>query len=664
MIMRSLRCAPAFAALALVLAICACESSAKPRAGTIPVDIQRQISSNLHPALHNTVGEFCTLVDATPIPVEGYGLVGPLPNTGSGDMDPRIREMLINAFVRRGVGLATMQTRDISPEAILASNQVAAVEVRGIIPPLARKGTTFDLYINAVPGSQTTSLANGLLLFSDLKVRGFVFDGTESQTIAQGRGPVYIPSSLEQITKGSEARSVEEAARDLRNGRILGGGALGIDRPARLQLYTPSARYTRMIEYAINNRFQGRQKAATAENDSIITLNIPPEFADDPMQFVDRCRHLYLETIAPGFAETRARELIDALKTPGTPHRDLSLALQGLGASILNPYIRPQYLSPDPELRFWCARAGACMQDVEGMTILQEFIRDPGSPYRRPALLALIEASRGIDTARGTMALVELLRSNNTDERILAYHALLAIRSRAITTYSVGRKFLMDILPADSPPLIYILQGDSPRIAFIGRPIALNQGALFISKDTRLTISADEAAAAPVNAGETGNSVLLGSNMGAGGGGGGGGGTNERLPAIDAPAQPAKPKENVTLYWRSPFGDPPVLLRATTSLPAIVARATWVPDPRAEDYDAKAPFIGASYQRITEMLASMCADHTIDATFIAQKAPELIVSPTDLALSGRPEGSTQIKPPPTPPPGSTPEAGAPPPGGK
>ena len=48
--------------------------------------------------------------------------------------------------------------------------------------------------------------------------------------------------------------------------------------------------------------------------------------------------------------------------------------------------------------------------------------------------MALIEASQGRDTQRATLALFDMIRSFNTDDRILAYHALLAIHSRAVST--------------------------------------------------------------------------------------------------------------------------------------------------------------------------------------------------------------------------------------
>jgi flagellar basal body P-ring protein FlgI len=628
---------PRFALSALALglaAVAACQPASRGPLN-ITADVQSRMTANLHPALRGTVGEFAALVDSAPITVEGWGIVGGLPNTGSGDMDSRIHELMMNRLLTIGIGEFSTGTQNVSPEAILASQEISVVEVRGIIPPLARKGSTFDIYVNTLPGTGTTSLANGLLWPSDLKQRGLTFNGDDTATIATGRGPVFIPGPLEAESRMANGQPAGEVRKALLSGRVIAGGVCLADRDARLQLYAPDPMMTRLVERTINAHYpsgSGREKAAVANDENTVSLHIPPEFKDNPMDFVEACRHLYLMTDQPGFVESKAHELIEALKEPGTPHRDLGLALQGLGRSILPDYIQPYYTSRDSELRFWCARAGACLQDVQGLATLQEIVRDPASPQRRQALIAMIDASRGRDTERTTLALYDMIRSYNNDDRILAYHALLAIRSRAVLSYNVGRKFMVDIIPADSPPLIYVLEADSPRIAFIGRDISLAPGATFISKDKLLSVIGD----LPSDVPEAGPAPQL-------------------VPGL-TPIAAAKPKEkdSVTLYYRSPLGDKTAELRTVSSIPGLVARASWIPDPLAPDYDPKAPYIGASYQRITELLAGMCADKTIDANFIVEHVPDALINPTDLALSGRPEGSTRTTTAPAPAPAPTP----------
>jgi len=284
------------------------------------------------------------------------------------------------------------------------------------------------------------------------------------------------------------------------------------------------------------------------------------------------------------------------------------------------------------------------MQDINGMITIQDIIKERDNPYHLQAVTAMIEASRGHETDRATVTLDHLLESQNENDQILAYHALLSIGSRAIASYSAGRKFVIDLLPADCPPLIYVLESDSPRIAFIGRTVELPPGSVYMSEDKLLTVLADEVGAAPAIPAAT----------------------PVKLESSDKPGgATAKPKESVTLYWRSPMGDKTVTLRSQMELANIIARAAWVPDARPERaandprriHDQEDPFIGASYQRVTEMLASLCRDKTINARIVIQHVPDRVTNPTDIALSGRPDGPTLPK---VPAPGAQlPEVGSP-----
>ncbi|HEY4330772.1 MAG TPA: flagellar basal body P-ring protein FlgI [Phycisphaerae bacterium] len=647
---RKLRVLALAASIVTAAVIAACDSSDKNRKAPFVEDTQTRVSNMIHPALRGTVGEFCALVDSAPIRVEGYGVVAGLPNTGSAYMDSRIHDLLLNRFLTEGIGLYSTGTENVDPEAILSSKKSAAVEIRGMIPPLAHKGATFDLYINALPGSDAVSLSNGLLYTSDLKQIGLTLDGNDTRTLAMGRGPVFIPAPLEAAVDIASGQKPPETRNALRNGRVIAGGVCMEDRDARLQLYAADWMHSRMIERTINAHFQSHEKAATAENDLVVSLHIPAEFKDNPSDFVDQVRHLYLESSEPGFVEHKARELIDALKEPDAPVRSLGLALQGLGYSIQPDFLKPNYTSSNKQLQYWSARAGACMQDVDGMTTLEEIVQDPLNPFRRQALLGMVEASRGRDTERATVSLFNLIRSYNTDDRVLAYHALLSMRSRAVTSYSVGKKFMMDIVPADSPPLIYILESESPRIAFIGRPITLAQGATYLSKDKLLTVISD----IPSEKADAGDKPMITAASIAASG---------PAPGAKPATQPKEP-ETVTLSWISPTHDRPmVTLRTVATVPALVARATWIPEAPSDPSNEKnlPPYIGASYQRIGEMLAEMCADKSIQATIVIQRAPDMPTNPKDLALSGRPEGITETPPiPPMPTPGAnTPEAGAP-----
>jgi flagellar basal body P-ring protein FlgI len=606
----------------LAAAVVGCGMQQKTRSGGPGTDPRDAIRASTYPALHETIGEYAALANASPTVVEGIGMVADLPNTGSSDMPPNVRALLLDSLYKMGAGSYTRGTQNISPERILSTSQVAAVEIRGIIPPLARKGSTFDLVVSALPNTQTTSLANGLLWTSELTLAG-----TSGQThpIALGRGPVFIPGAVEKLAGAEGVPNGRETAAQrkvLRSGRIIGGGTVAEERPIQLQLYSPGLGKAQAVERAINAKFPSIDKVAVAENEALVTLNIPREYLSRPAEFIDMVRHIFLRQDVPGFNEQKATELIKALADRTAPHRDLSLALQGLGRSILPDYIQPQYTSADPTVRFWCGRAGAALQDVGGMVVLQSFVADVHSPYHDQAVRALAEVSR-VDTVNATVALSDLLKSPDVDERVHAYQSLAAMGSRAVRHYTVGSNFYMDVLPSDSPPLIYVSQSGTQRIALIGRPIVLPAGALYISPDSQLTVNVSPetpgSAAAPGAAGNVLTAAVAG---------------GDASPAAE------NRSENVTLFWRSPVSGKSVDLKTGADLPLVLARLGWTPNPRSPDYDPKAPFIGASYQRIVEMLAAMSKGGVIDAQFVLEKPAELPPTANDLVNEGRPEGTT------------------------
>ncbi|MCL2639475.1 MAG: flagellar basal body P-ring protein FlgI [Phycisphaerales bacterium] len=577
----------------------------------------------IYPALADTIGQYAMFIDGESQHVEGYGVVAQLPGTGSGDMPPSVQSLLIDQLHKAGADSYMNNTQRIKPADILKSNLIAAVEVHGAIPPLARKGDSFDLKVNCLPSSQATSLSGGLLWTSELKVVGLTADtNNDTRRIALGRGPVLVSMPID-VAMGNEVPTQPAAARRaLRTARVLNGGRVEEDRLVRLQLHQASMMRTGVIERAINSRFPGREKAASAENDSIVSLKVPLEYQDRPMEFINLVMHMFLSQESPGFTERKAAELIRALADPDAPHQDISIALQALGRSILPGYIQAQYTNPNPSVRFWCARAGAGLRDVGGMVVLQEFAKNEQSPFKQEAVSSVVEHSRSGDIIRATITLREMLNSKDLAERIAAYEGLVAIRADLapidppiLSCHSIGSgKFLLDIVPCDAPPAIYVTQQGLPRIALIGRPITLPQGALYISPDNALTVVVQDAPPPTV--------------------------ITASVDGADADA-PSPPPENVVHYYRSPFGDRTVEVRSSTRIQDVIARLGWAPQPKAPGYDPKALYIGASYQSIAEMLATLCHRQILGAQFVLQNASEDPYRTTsDLISESRPEGST------------------------
>lgn len=618
-------------ALACLLAPLACSDST--REGRPQVDPRDRISHNVYPALHGSISEFAVLATNTPLRVEGYGIVADLPNTGSGDMPPNIRMLMLDQLYKIGSPNSNIaDTKDIRPEAILRSNRIAVVEIHGLIPPMAAQNAPFDLYVSAYPGTQTTSLETGVLWTSELKIIGLdetlrslnLGEHDTSRALAVGRGQVLCQPAVAPSTQpaAATASSNFSSHRNLRRARIPAGGFTMEAMPVSLQLYAPSVRIATLVQRVINARFPNRTPYAAAQSDSVISITIPEAYRSNPREFVELILHMYLSQEVPGFTEKKTAELLTALRDPKAPRNEISLCLQGLGRSILDDYLRPQYTSADPAMRFYCAKAGAGMQDVQAIIALEDIALNEQSPFQNAAVSAIASFARHGDSERATITLSKLLNSHNNSIRLAAYEALSYIGSPAVRTYRINKKFDIDLVYCDAPSLIYASQTGRPRIAIIGNQLTLPPGVLYISPDKLLTVNVPETPEAAAAVPDTAPSAV--------------GAPIEPAPLGGPPAKP-DPKDQVQLYYRGPLGDKQITLKSTASLPVILTKLAWVPDPHSANYDAKQPFIGLSYQRVIEMLSAMCQDQSLNATFVLQPAPIPLPTTSDLAEEARPE---------------------------
>ncbi len=589
-----------------------CES--EKREGKPNVDPRDNVQApRVHPSLQNTIGELTAVVDTVPIPVSGYGVVADLPNTGASDFPPALKEKMRDMLYRRKIGSPTWGTQDISPDRILSSRQVALVEVRGAIPPMAQPGTPFDIDISAVTDTQTTSLEQGVLWTADLAspAMSSVADGSATP-LAEGRGQVYCPPLL--------AASTQPAARNIRTARIPNGGVVMKSMPSRIQLYTASARVGMLISRAINTRFQTQHsldQVAQQIDDRMIVLHIPDEYKHHPLEFVDLVRHMYIGQDVPGFTERKATELLAALNDPKAPHRDICLCLQALGRTIVNggDNLRGAYTSPNPTVRFYAAWAGAGLQDVQAMPILETFALDGGNEARQlEAIEAVVKVCRYGETFRASSILAKLLEQDNPKVRLAAYEALVSIGSPVVKTYRISRKFDVDVVQCAGKPMIFASQTGRQRIALIGPAMSLPSGVLYISRDNLLTVNVmDTPAAAAAPAAST---VLASDN---------------KLTAAEAPKPP------VQLYYRGLLGNQQVVIYCGTNLTEVLTTLAYVPDPRDTNYSPSKPFIGISYQRAVEMLSQMCQDQSVNAQFVLQPLPKRAPTAQEILETARPE---------------------------
>jgi len=129
-----------------------------------PVKVITDAARQVDPG--TTIGSLCEVFALELIPAEGYGLVGGLRGTGSPECPPRLRKYLTQYIL-------TQLPRDkVDVEKLITSRNTAVVHVRGIMPAAVTKNQYFDLKVEALPGTRTTSLEGGWLYSAELKAAG------------------------------------------------------------------------------------------------------------------------------------------------------------------------------------------------------------------------------------------------------------------------------------------------------------------------------------------------------------------------------------------------------------------------------------------------------------------------------------------------------------
>ena len=545
------------------IGLVACSSQPK-RPSRPPISLQdMHLNPTIYPALRGTIASVVTQAYDRPVIVRGWGVVAGLPDTGSGEMAPAIRNILVNRLLKNGVGYLNRGTEQYNPQRILNSRQVSAVFVQGAIPPMATAGTHFDLYVTALPGTATTNLENGLLW--PVPLRTHIRLAVQTSAIAQGMGPVFC-------NPFNAHGSLKQPQQIIRNGRILGGGVVTDSVPVMLELYSPSYRISALVERIINERYGAYPPVATAENDMMIRLRIPEKYRRHPGRFVRRVMVLYLQRDMPGFAHSQAAVLINALRDPNAPDEKIAMALEQLGRPII-PMLRLHYGSPQSAVRFYCVLAGSFIGDQDAIAVLAKYAVNAKSPFQRTAIRDL---SRCGDRINATLAYSKLLNSSDPELKIMAFHGLAAIHSSHIYQLPFAGKFLMNVLPVDTSTIIYATSHRLPVIAIIGRVPSLVPGTLYISPHGALTVN---------------------------------------YPATSPTVKSGKSSLPVLLYYRDPLTQMVTKLKCSPQLPAVITALASAPNPFSPKFNPKQPYIAISYQRLVTMLYTLCHSGEMNAMF-------------------------------------------------
>ena len=416
----------------------ACAERPKPSEPRIPREV------DVPEYLRDTVGEIARFSGREGVPVQGYGFVTGLDGTGTRVVPPGIRQQILDMMRRHKVSGA---------DEILSSADNAIVMVTGVIPPGLAKGDVFDLEVQAVSTTETTSLEGGFLLECDLN-RVMSSRGVEakSEILAIGRGSLFVsPFAVE--AKGKETA-------DPRAGRVLAGGKSLKTRHFRLVLLAPSVRMADQVVRLINGRFPDAAKGS--EDPSRVDLAVPPDYRDDDVHFLDLVGGIYLRE-SPDARDQRVNVLVDALKN-GTDLDRVAICLEAMGPGVV-PHLRPLATHENEAVRFYVGRTFANLQDAQSVSVLEPIVLNEGSEFQEAAAEALGRLKSGI----GLGVLSRTLNARNSRVRIAAWHAITRVAPRMFVGEVFKDKFNLSVVPTTAEPFIYVSRTLRAQVAIFGK---------------------------------------------------------------------------------------------------------------------------------------------------------------------------------------------------
>ncbi len=428
----------------------------------LPPEPSAERARERDPVLAETVGAYTLVSAADSLRLRGFGLVVGLGDRGSSDCPTSVRDYLVDYFRKEFAPLDGAGVSSISPDRLIDSSDTAVVEIIGDIKSGARRGHRFDVQVSAL-GAETRSLEGGVLLPAELKI----FQATPRGVIA-GRPLARASGSIFTNPFGNPTGG----ERGVRRGFVLGGGRTLDERSARLLLEEPSYSMARRIERRINERFGQRPAAAEAMSRGYVDLNTPDHYNNDPEWFLDLVLHLQLEN-SPEYLERRIRDLRTLVNGDAQRLEHLSLIWEGIGRNIITE-IQPLYEADDPLIRYYAARAGLRLGDVNALGPMAAVSTSSGHSHQ---ILAVRELGRA-RVPGTTERLAALLNVADQQIRVAAYEELVdrgygPIRSEPFASAADPRElnFILDLVPSDGRPLVYVRRTGQPRLAIFGGPL-------------------------------------------------------------------------------------------------------------------------------------------------------------------------------------------------
>ena len=468
-------------ALALCLCVAATGCDKEGRGLSLKGDKSaRQPEFVIPPHVKGTVGEYAGLVGGGPVPVQAYGIVIALGDNGSSEVPAILRKELIEYLLKQRLGSPRSGTQNLTPERVLRDKDTAVVLIGGAVQPGAPVGTRFDVFVSALPQTQTRSLDGGIFMPVEMRLAfgGVRRPGQMTTILASAGGPVFVNPFLDP--------SDPEQQGQLLKGRIIGGGRVTNARPMKLQLRHPDYATADLIQRRIKERFPSETEVANAESRSMVAITIPPEFRGDYVHFLRLVLHLPIRLVS-GEWELHARQIAEQMQQPAANHDELAMVWEATGRQVV-PVLRNLYASTNPAASFYAARSGARLEDRLAFDVLLRFAETNGSPYQVPAIE---EIGRYPRETRPASVLRKLVDEPNDLVRVAAYEALVRRGDTStVTRVDVSGQFKLDIVASRRSYAVYATQTQEPKIVLFGRNMSVRRPIFFESPGELVTINA------------------------------------------------------------------------------------------------------------------------------------------------------------------------------
>jgi flagellar P-ring protein FlgI len=202
----------------------------------------------------------------------GYGLVVGL--NGTGDKDGTyIFQPFANMLNRMGISVSQADIKG-------KTKNIAAVIVTAKLPTMTRPGSKVDVLVSSIGDAK--SLQGGTLLMTPLK-------GPDNSVYAVAQGAISIGG----FTGGSGTTKNHPNVGNIPNGAIVEKEVpVSLNRKSKLDLLLALQDFTtsKRISDRINESF--KTKIAHAESPSLITMDIPGEYASKVVDFMSRIEML------------------------------------------------------------------------------------------------------------------------------------------------------------------------------------------------------------------------------------------------------------------------------------------------------------------------------------------------------------------------------------